>query len=324
MSISNLSERGYNFAARRRVSKSVEPVKTEKKNNNRNKRLYYGAGIAGVLLLSLLFRKQIKNIFFKTKPDIADGKIPGQIDPSKIQPSKLSKQEEINIAEGEKLLKKYRELLKEFDEIPTPVTPEEKEIYKAKKELVRECYRELTDKNISMVEKKEFSIDPTQDVEAKKQYLHKLTSLSVVNEASQKDCLDMYEKYGFRYWLDEDCDRSFIRDLSLVATPCKFSDKEYVIKKFLDIAEKTTECDPLGMRDGNKVMVMYELHGFDMDENTTLRFINLMKKLSFQKLDATVFEIRTQNKSTPAIKQAIEELKEATKNFPEVDNFKNT
>ena len=49
-----------------------------------------------------------------------------------------------------------------------------------------------------------------------------------------------------------------------------------------------------------------------------------MKKLSFQKLDATVFEIRTKDKSTPAIRKAIEELKQVTKSFPEVDNFKNT
>ena len=321
--INNLSESKYKFTARQRVSNGIVPVKTEKKKDNSNKRLYYGIGIAGVLLLSLVFRKHIKNIFSKTKPDIIDGQGTRQIEPPKILPTK----EEIDRIEGEKLRKKYHELVKELRELrktESTMTSEEIKNLKAKEKLAQEYHREIARKNISIVEIKEFSTDPTQDVEAKKEYLHKLTNYYVVNEASQKDCLDMYEKYGFRYWIKEVGDDSFIRDLSLIATPNEFSDGEYLMRRFLDIAERTTERDPLGMRDGNKVMVMYEMYGHKYGEDITLRFINLMKKISFQQLDATVFDIYTQEKSTPAIKKAIEELKEITKDFPEVDRFKNT
>ena len=43
--INNLSESRYKFTARQRVSNGIVPVKTEKKKDNSNKRLYYGIGI---------------------------------------------------------------------------------------------------------------------------------------------------------------------------------------------------------------------------------------------------------------------------------------
>jgi hypothetical protein len=204
--------------------------------------------------------------------------------------------------------------------------PYDEELLKTSEDNKRRYYKKIIEKNISLVEKKEFSIDPNIDKEEKIHYLLSILNYSYENEASQKDCIEMYEKYGFRYWRQEIGDHSFIADLLLVCGCKEFSDRNYVINKFLDIAEKHTLRDPKGMRDGNKVLFMYEYYGNgELDEKTTLRFINLMKKISFQQLDAFTFELHTQGKlETPEIKKAIQELKEITKDFPEVDRTKNT
>ena len=201
-------------------------------------------------------------------------------------------------------------------------TPEEKQLRNAKKEELRKIYHEIKEKNISMVIKEEYSLDPAVDAEAKKNYLRRIYDYAAINEASQKDCLLEYERYGYRYWTEEGVRSSFISDLCVIASH-DFSDKKFVVNKFLDIAERVAEYDPTGMKDGVKICVAYErfMQNYKLNEEETLRFIELAKRISYQRKDALIYSEWSSGPYSPCkdsekVKNAIKELEEKLKDCP--------
>lgn len=226
-----------------------------------------------------------------------------------------------NLSKGQELVLKYREMAKEASAMPY-TTPEEKQLRNAKKEELRKIYHEIKEKNISMVIKEEYSLDPAVDAEAKKNYLRRIYDYAVINEASQKDCLLEYERYGYRYWTEEGVRSSFISDLCVIASH-DFSDKKFVVNKFLDIAERVAEYDPTGMKDGVKICVAYErfMQNYKLNEEETLRFIELAKRISYQRKDALIYSEWSSGPYSPCkdsekVKNAIKELEEKLKDCP--------
>ena len=227
-----------------------------------------------------------------------------------------------NLSKGQELVLKYREMAKEVDAMPY-TTPEEKQLRNAKDEELRKIHQEITKNNISMVIKEEYSLDPAVDAEAKQNYLRRIKSTFSINEASQKDCLLEYERYASRYWIDKSIRRSFISDLCIVSSLSDFSDKKFVVNKFLDIAERVAEYDPTGMKDGAKICVAYErfMQMYKLNEEETLRFIELAKRISYQQKDALIYSVRSSApdslcNDSEKVKNAIKELKEKLKDCP--------
>ena len=100
--------------------------------------------------------------------------------------------------------------------------------------------------------------------------------------------------------------------------------KYNIAEKFIEIAERTTERDNSGMRDALKVLGILERYSQIMDEKLLLRYIELLKKISFQQVDEyTVYYSTEQLQNLPSIKKAMSEYKEILKQFPEKDRTKN-
>ena len=308
-----------------RVSTPVEHTQakdSENTKNNNTKKIALGIG-ATLILLGVVFRKKIKQLFeyFKTPKKSEPPKPPEP--PTPPMPPKPPVVDEA--VKNQELLSKYRKMVKETKPFPSNGSEEEKAAWRTHDEAKRKLLNELCDKNISLVEKKEFSLDPNVDVEAKREYLEKIKTHAFFNTASRNDCFDMYEKYADRYWINEDTGASFIRSLMVIANEKVGGDSNHIANRFLDIAEKVALRDPKGMRDASAVRYVYETFDKTLDEATTLRFIELMKKISFQQIDGFIFEQRINHlfKDNSKLNQAVKELKEILKDFPWEDRTKN-
>ena len=60
-----------------------------------------------------------------------------------------------------------------------------------------------------------------------------------------------------------------------------------------------------------------------MDEKLALRYIELLKRISFQQADAMNARFYTEKANTPKVEKALKELEEALKDFPFKDRTKN-
>ena len=77
------------------------------------------------------------------------------------------------------------------------------------------------------------------------------------------------------------------------------------------------------MRDATKVLWVLDDYGKLMDEKLALRYIELLKKISFQQIDEhTVYYALQHLQDRPAIKKAMDEFREILKVFPEEDKTK--
>ena len=181
--------------------------------------------------------------------------------------------------------------------------------------------------NISIVLKQEFPISSLETSQDKLKYLTSLIVDSAFNKASKDDVISEYTKYAGRYWFDEKTDKSFIKHFSIVCRPLEEeTDDTYnysIAERFIDVAEKISERDNSGMRDATKVLWVLDDYGKLMDEKLALRYIELLKKISFQQIDEhTVYYALQHLQDRPAIKKAMDEFREILKVFPEEDKTK--
>lgn len=296
---------------RKVVDKNLQEEKKPKKDN---KKLYYGLGAGFILLSAFLFRDRIKRLFrSKTPTKVEPPKPePPKIEPKKTEPPKINIEEE-----NKKLVDTWYAMGEEIEKMPKN-TEEERLAKRAKMSERLELLKEINEKNISIVRKKEYSLDPNVDTEAKKQYFRDLVMCSLTNAASQNDALLEYEKYGYKYWINKDLGRNFLTELLLVSSSNGWSDKKFVAKKFIDIAEKLMEYDPKGMRDGAKLAFVYKRFAIDMDEATTLRYIELAKKIFYQQEDMHSMKIRAldYHGESKEVQKGIAELEEILKDCP--------
>ena len=84
--------------------------------------------------------------------------------------------------------------------------------------------------------------------------------------------------------------------------------------------EKHALNDPHGLNDAELVLGLIEKYPTDiMDEKLAIRFINLMKRISYQKSDEIYVKANTEHLfNNINVKTAFDEYCEAIKNLPDV------
>lgn len=141
------------------------------------------------------------NFGFNLEQDIiSNTEIPKPIEKTaKNNPRQL-----LNITEedAKSLLSEYRTSLAKYKSFK-PFTERTKEEDKIASEYYEKVYLPLLDKikahNISVIEKKEFSLNPLEQIEEKHEYIHYEVLMNAdINEASLYDAMEMFEKYGKR------------------------------------------------------------------------------------------------------------------------------
>ena len=231
------------------------------------------------------------------------------------------------IFDGDSILTEYREILRTQKPFPSTGSESEKVAWRKTDEHRRNLLKQLKVNNISIVLKQEFPISPLETSQDKLKYLTSLIVDSAFNKASKDDVISEYTKYAGRYWFDKKTDKSFIKHFSIVCRPLEEeTDDTYnysIAERFIDVAEKISERDNSGMRDATKVLWVLDDYGKLMDEKLALRYIELLKKISFQQIDEhTVYYALQHLQDRPAIKKAMDEFREILKVFPEEDKTK--
>ena len=207
-------------------------------------------------------------------------------------------------------------------------TPEEK----IQEEKLRKAYRSLRDKareeNISFVrikQESDFSTDPVKNAQEKREYIaqHVLPYLDV-SEASAMDGLDMFAKFGTRCIYPNGRKNYEILTTNLTCRPDEeMTDR--LLNKFLDVWEKISEKNVDKYKDNEylcDVLVSFVRLKKNIEEDTILRGLKLLKKLTNQKEDVERIEYSligdydAQYKDSKKIKEAIEDLKEYVKDCP--------
>ena len=194
------------------------------------------------------------------------------------------------------LLDEYLKRAKIHHEYAAPLrnrakTPEEK----IQEEKLRKAYRSLRDKareeNISFVrikQESDFSSDPIKNAQEKFEYIDKQVLPYIdVSEASALDALDMFGKFGTRYVYPNGRKNYEILTTNLVVRP-KEEMTDRLLNKFLDVWEKISEKNVDKYKDNELlrlVMVDFTLGKKNVKEETILRGLKLLKKLTNQKDD---------------------------------------
>ena len=231
------------------------------------------------------------------------------------------------------LLDEYKRRVKIHKEYADPLrnrakTPEEK----IQEEKLRKAWLELRQKareeNISFVrikQESDFSIDPVKNAQEKFEYIAKQVLPYIdVSEASAMDALEMFGKFGTRYVYPNGRKNYEILTTNLVVRP-KEEMTDRLLNKFLDVWEKISEKNVDKYKDNELlrlVMVDFTLGKKNVKEETILRGLKLLKKLTNQKddverLDYTLLrDYDAQYKDSKKIKEAIDDLKDYVKDCP--------
>ena len=138
----------------------------------------------------------------------------------------------------------------------------------------------------------------------------------------------MFEKYGERYWINEESGQSSILNLSTVigGLSDKTGNTNKVLSKYIDIMDKLAQRDPAGMKDAVRITSILEWNAESMSEATALKFIKGLKRTSFQQQDGLITELALNRASlgeSEKIKSAVADLKESLKDFPYIDTTVN-
>ena len=231
------------------------------------------------------------------------------------------------------LLDEYLKRAKIHHEYAAPLrnrakTPEEK----IQEEKLRKAYRSLRDKareeNISFVrikQESDFSSDPIKNAQEKFEYIDKQVLPYIdVSEASALDALDMFGKFGTRYVYPNGRKNYEILTTYLVGRP-KEEMTDRLLNKFLDVWEKISEKNVDKYKDNEflcDVLVDFTLDKKNVSEDSIVRGLKLLKKLTTQKqdverLDYTLLrDYDAQYKDSKKIKDAIDDLKDYVKDCP--------
>lgn len=238
-------------------------------------------------------------------------------------------QEQKFISEANGLLNELRSTVKARGKFPSDGTAEEQAAWHALDDKARALRCEIRDKDISIMEKKEFSLDPLAETEAKKRYLLSITSDGRFNRATQSDVIGEFEKYITRDWEDEKKAHSLIDRFTTACCPIegqKNITNEYkysVADRYIDVMQRIAERDPSGMRDSVQVLLIMKEYNGVMDEKLSLKYIDLLKRISFQQVDVMEVEFNTRKVNSSKVRAAIEELKDSLKEYPVEDRTLN-
>lgn len=362
----------YDFGVKKSQGKISQPAATSQaaaapisnktdssyKNNLKTLSLI---GAAALLILAILKRKAIANLFKKSDkniiseqknsttrkqpqktPDVNPAVNKPKPEVREADPIKTNNTTEAKPATGVtlkpikhdySLLDEYKRRLKIYHEYATPLrnrtkTPEEK----IQEEKLRKAWLAILDKareeNVSFVrikQESDFSIDPVKNAQEKFEYIAKQVLPYIdVSEASAMDALEMFGKFGTRYVYPNGRKNYEILTTNLVGLPeQEMTDR--LLNKFLDVWEKISEKNVDKYKDNEylcNVLVYFTLNKRNVSEDTILRGLKLLKKLTNQKqdverLDYTLLrDYDAQYKDSKKIKDAIEDLKDYVKDCP--------
>ena len=231
------------------------------------------------------------------------------------------------------LLDEYKRRVKIHKEYAEPLrnrakTPEEK----IQEEKLRKAWLALREKareeNISFVrikQESDFSSDPVKNKQEKFQYIAKqvLPYLNV-SEASALDGLEMFAKFGTRYVYPNGRKNYEILTEGISFRPDEeMTDR--LLNKFLDVWEKISEKNIDKYKDNEylcDVLVYFTRLKKNIEEDTILRGLKLLKKLTNQKQDvdrieySLIGDYHAKYKDSKKIKDAIDDLKDYVKDCP--------
>lgn len=179
---------------------------------------------------------------------------------------------------------------------------------------------------IRLKQESDFSKDPIKNKEEKFEYVTKqVLGRMGFSEESALDGLDMFEKFGVRANYPNETNNTY----RLLSEKVMFHPKEdlsdRLLNKFLEVFEKIAVKDETKYKDNeilSEVLVHYTDNLHNVKEETVLRGIKLLKKLTNQKDDVkrlkyTLIEASdAQYKDSQKIKEAIADLEEAVKDCP--------
>lgn len=144
------------------------------------------------------------------------------------------------IEETEDILARYKKAKEKVSHRPDwkDMTKEESDEWNA---YYREVYYPIKDKikekNISTIEKKQFSLNPNEQVKEKEDYLRSVLLRVSDSEASYYDGLVEFEKYGKKESLFE----GFTTNITYFQTKFPQNPSEKTVNKFMDVCEKFGE-----------------------------------------------------------------------------------
>ena len=371
----------YDFGVKKSQGKISQPAATSQaaaapisnktdssyKNNLKTLSLI---GAAALLILAILKRKAIANLFKKSDKNIISENQNKTPTPKPTQkapdvPTSVNKTEPVETINTPKtetkpdsiktnntteaktatgvrlkpikhdysLLDEYKRRLKIYHEYATPLrnrtkTPEEK----IQEEKLRKAWLAILDKareeNVSFVrikQESDFSIDPVKNAQEKFEYIAKQVLPYIdVSEASAMDALEMFGKFGTRYVYPNGRKNYEILTTYLTCRPDEeLTDR--LLNKFLDVWEKISEKNVDKYKDNEylcDVLVSFVRLKKNIEEDTILRGLKLLKKLTNQKEDVERIEYSligdydAKYKDSKKIKDALEDLKDYVKDCP--------
>ena len=232
------------------------------------------------------------------------------------------------------LLEEYEKRYSEYKEFVKTVRNRIKtEEEKVEEERLRKAYLSVLEQarkeNVSFVRKRvetEFSQDPIKNKEEKLEYIKKeVLGQMKVSEKSALDGLEMFEKYGSRFeYANGRKSYEYLAESVMYRPKEDLSDR--LLSKFIDVWEKISVKDDKKYKD-NETLRSVLVHFTDgiknATEETLLKGISLLKKLTNQREDVerlgyTLLQApQAQYKDSERIKQAIEDLTQYVKDYPQ-------
>ena len=343
--ISNKFNTFYNYGVKptRHFSQlTIDPLKTSDVKlapslSKKNKTLLWVSSIAIILLIAFIKRKAIIQ-FFNSK---LRNSIKSSVSEQQNLPSITSQSERVidtvvkpdnQIKSG--LLEEYEKRYSEYKEFVKTVRNRIKtEEEKVEEERLRKAYLSVLEQarkeNVSFVRKRvetEFSQDPIKNKEEKLEYIKKeVLGQMKVSEKSAIDGLEMFEKYGSRFeYANGRKSYEYLAESVMYRPKEDLSDR--LLSKFIDVWEKISVKDDKKYKD-NETLRSVLVHFTDgiknATEETLLKGISLLKKLTNQREDAerlgyTLLQApQAQYKDSERIKQAIEDLTQYVKDYPQ-------
>ena len=303
-----------------------------------------GTGIAVILLgIGLLIRNKIqaKNLLKKTKQTSEPIKTPKAEQPVPIKAPKepvnapvINYEKSgnpkallgIDETEGRRLFDEYKKCQKMISEFkPWEELTQEESLARSKwyREVETPLRKKIEKHNVSIIETKEFSTNPLEQVKEKREYLEDIIYKMRTNEASYYDGLLEFEKYGKR----ERCAHSGVTTLRVLSLNFpKENVTEKTVNKFMDIYDRMAIFargkDAQGLTqdiDWQGFINVIEQPGVLKTEEQALRAIQICKKLIYMdekvrdlyynlvKKEGAVF------KGNKKIEQEIRSIKETAK-----------
>jgi len=325
------------------------PVENNKNTNDIKKYTLIGAGVLLAAILAFKGKSILKLIKKKTPAPELKPQTP-EVKPDNIETAEIKPQTEITprtaepvpvVPERYALVDEYDKRMKARAEFRNKtrgraLTPEEK----AESDRLRLEWKEISDRIIpehQSIVKTKTAADFANDVEKKKYIMNYVLPRMYKSEESALDALDMFEQFGFRADYPTDDGVTLVTTLTNLSNSIYSMPKECrsdkLLKRFIEVYGKYADNIPREFPDDDGLycpLIRYGENGIDIQEDTILKGLELMKKIACQKamyegLDtALVSGYNAKFKNSEPVKKALEELKDVVKDMKyrlEVDDF---